>query len=49
MQQMRWIDLLKDFDCRICYHPRNENVVTDALIHKSIGMLTHLTITEWEL
>ena len=31
MRQRRWIELLKDYDCRILYHPGKENVVVDAL------------------
>nr|GEV51892.1 putative reverse transcriptase domain-containing protein [Tanacetum cinerariifolium] len=34
MRQRRWIELLSDYDCEICYHPRKANVVTDALIFK---------------
>ncbi|GJS95355.1 putative reverse transcriptase domain-containing protein [Tanacetum coccineum] len=31
MRQHRWLELLSDYDCEICYHPRKANVVTDAL------------------
>nr|GEX39782.1 ribonuclease H-like domain-containing protein [Tanacetum cinerariifolium] len=31
MRQRRWLDLLKDYDCEICYHPGKANVVADAL------------------
>nr|GEW40003.1 reverse transcriptase domain-containing protein [Tanacetum cinerariifolium] len=27
----QFLELLSDYDCEICYHPRKENVVTDAL------------------
>ncbi|KAJ4960597.1 hypothetical protein NE237_020507 [Protea cynaroides] len=30
-QQRRWLELLKDYDCDIQYHPRKANVVADAL------------------
>ncbi|GKB06559.1 reverse transcriptase domain-containing protein [Tanacetum coccineum] len=31
MRQRRWLELLADYDCEICYHPRKANVVADAL------------------
>ena len=31
MRQRRWLELLKDYDCEILYHPGRANVVTDAL------------------
>ncbi|GKD96896.1 putative reverse transcriptase domain-containing protein, partial [Tanacetum coccineum] len=34
MRQCRWLELLNDYDCEIRYHPRNENVVADALSRK---------------
>nr|GEY15831.1 reverse transcriptase domain-containing protein [Tanacetum cinerariifolium] len=34
MRQRRWLELLSDYDCEIRYHPRNENVVADALSWK---------------
>ncbi|GKB26330.1 putative reverse transcriptase domain-containing protein [Tanacetum coccineum] len=34
MRQHRWIELLSDYDCEICYHPSKANVVTDALSRK---------------
>ncbi|KAH9763374.1 Endonuclease [Citrus sinensis] len=35
MQQRRWLELLKDYDCEKNYHPGNANVVADALSRKS--------------
>ncbi|GJY08771.1 putative reverse transcriptase domain-containing protein [Tanacetum coccineum] len=34
MRQRRWIELLSDYDCEICYHPGKANVVADALSQK---------------
>ncbi|GJU90648.1 putative reverse transcriptase domain-containing protein [Tanacetum coccineum] len=34
MRQHRWLELLSDYDCEICYHPRKANVVADALSRK---------------
>ncbi|GKC66234.1 putative reverse transcriptase domain-containing protein [Tanacetum coccineum] len=34
MRQRRWLELLSDYDCKIHYHPRKANVVTDALSRK---------------
>ncbi|GKD32772.1 putative reverse transcriptase domain-containing protein [Tanacetum coccineum] len=34
MRQCRWLELLSDYDCKIRYHPRKENVVANALSRK---------------
>ncbi|GKE74693.1 putative reverse transcriptase domain-containing protein, partial [Tanacetum coccineum] len=34
MRQRRWLELLSDYDYKICYHPGKANVVADALSHK---------------
>ncbi|GKE68393.1 retrovirus-related pol polyprotein from transposon 17.6, partial [Tanacetum coccineum] len=34
MIQRRWLELLTDYDCEICYHPGKANVVADALSRK---------------
>ncbi|KAA3480029.1 DNA/RNA polymerases superfamily protein [Gossypium australe] len=39
LRQRRWIELLKDYDCSIEYHPGKANVVADALSHKIISDL----------
>ncbi|GJU26639.1 putative reverse transcriptase domain-containing protein [Tanacetum coccineum] len=34
MRQRRWLELLSDYDCDICYHSGKADVVADALIRK---------------
>ncbi|XP_075085142.1 uncharacterized protein LOC142168362 [Nicotiana tabacum] len=36
------MELLKDYDCSILYHPGKANVVADALSRKSMGSLAHI-------
>nr|GEY24363.1 uncharacterized mitochondrial protein AtMg00810-like [Tanacetum cinerariifolium] len=43
MRQRHWLELLKDYDTNLQYHPRKANVVADALSMKS-GMLANLQI-----
>ena len=40
LRQRRWLELIKDYDMRLHYHPRKANVVADALSRKShVNML----------
>ena len=34
MRQRRWLELIKDYDLSLQYHPGKANVVADALSHK---------------
>ncbi|XP_060969630.1 uncharacterized protein LOC133036881 [Cannabis sativa] len=36
MRQRRWLELVKDYDCEILYHPGKANVVVDALSRKGM-------------
>ena len=36
MRQRRWLELVKDYDIDIQYHPRKANVVADALSRKAV-------------
>jgi hypothetical protein len=35
LRQQRWLELIKDYDLGINYHPRKANVVDDALSQRS--------------
>ena len=35
LRQRRWLELIKDYDMRLHYHPGEANVVADALSRKS--------------
>ena len=35
MRQRRWLELIKDYDLDIVYHPGKANVVADALSRKT--------------
>ena len=49
MRQRRWLELIKDYDCSINYHPGKANVVADALSRKSFGFSTALLTTQNEI
>ena len=40
LRQRRWLELFKDYDCIIDYHPGKANVVADALSRKMISALS---------
>src|SRR6266498_2122364 len=35
MRQRRWLELIKDYDLEVHYHPEKANVIADALSRKS--------------
>ncbi|RHN60629.1 putative nucleotidyltransferase, Ribonuclease H [Medicago truncatula] len=48
MRQRRWLELLKDYDFGLNYHPGKANVVADALSRKTLHM-SALMVKEFEL
>ncbi|KAA3484545.1 DNA/RNA polymerases superfamily protein [Gossypium australe] len=45
LQQMQWIELLKDYELVIDYHPGKANVVADALSRKSLYVLRVMSMS----
>ena len=39
LRQRRWMDLRKDYNCTIEYHPGKVNVVADALSRKMVEIV----------
>ena len=48
LRQRRWIELLKDYDCTIEYHPGEANVVADALSRKTMESVAGIICYEKE-
>ena len=50
LRQLRWMELIKDYDCVIDYHPGKANVVADALSRKLVQTLralnAHLSLSD---
>ena len=42
LQQIRWLELLKDYDMSVLYHPCKANVVTDSLSCMTMGSVSHI-------
>ena len=42
LQQRRWLELLKDYDMSVLYHPGKDNVVVDARSQMTIDSLAHV-------
>ena len=38
MRQRRWLELIKDYDLEVHYHPGKANVVADALSRKLLQL-----------
>ena len=48
MRLRRWLELLKDYDFQLSYHPRKANIVADALSMKTLHVFA-LIVKELEL
>ena len=50
LRQRRWMELIKDYDCVIDYHPGNANLVANALSRKIVQTLrslnAHLSLSD---
>ncbi|KAL5558610.1 hypothetical protein UlMin_034821 [Ulmus minor] len=44
MRQRRWLELVKDYDCEILYHPGKANCVADALSRKSTATVMSIRL-----
>ncbi|KAH0729411.1 hypothetical protein KY289_000599 [Solanum tuberosum] len=49
LRQRRWLELLKDYDLSILYHPGKANVVADSLSRLSMGSTAHIEEGKREL
>ncbi|WMV18493.1 hypothetical protein MTR67_011878 [Solanum verrucosum] len=49
LYQRRWLELLKDYDISVLYHPGKANVVVDALSQLTMGSVSHIEEGKREL
>ena len=49
LRQLRWFELLKDYDMNVHYHQGKANVVVDSLSRMSMGSTTHVEDEKKEL
>ena len=47
--QRRCLELLKDYDMSVLYHPKKTNVVADALSRMTIGSVSHIDSAKKDL
>jgi len=43
LRRQRWLELIKDYDLDVHYHPGKTNVVADALSRKSYANMAYVT------
>jgi hypothetical protein len=46
--QQRWLEIIKDYDLKVHYHPDKENVVADALSRKPFKKKALYPLEEWK-
>ena len=49
MRQRKWMEFLEDYDFTLHYHPGKANMVADALIRKSRGVLVSIASRKWQM
>jgi hypothetical protein len=49
LRQMRWLELIKDYDCVINYHLGKANVIADTLSRKSRSVIACLKALPYNL
>lgn len=42
LRHRKWLELLKDYDMSMLYHPDKANVAADALSHMNMGSMYHV-------
>ena len=42
LRKIWWLELLKDYDMSVLYHPDNANVVANALSNITMGSVSHV-------
>ena len=48
LRQQKWLELFKDYDCIVDYHPEKANVVANALSGKTVATLS-LQHSDWRI
>jgi hypothetical protein len=48
LHQRRWLELIKDYDIEIHYHPRKDNVVADAINRKPFAEKATNFLEDWK-
>ena len=49
LRQRRWLELFRDYDIIVLYHPDKANVATDSLSHMTMGSVYHIEKTNKDL